>query len=260
MKKYLVRLDDACPTMNRTKWEEIVDFLSSHGISPLVGVIPDCKDSKQNFMPKEDESSFWERMRKWEKKGCVMAMHGYNHTYKSCTKSLNPINPWSEFSCRPYKEQANMVRAGYQMMIDAKLSVEWFFAPSHTFDENTLSALKTETPIRKISDTIALSPYYKEDFLFCPVQSGHFFRPPLSGTWTFCFHPSVMSEKEINYFKTFVLNNISNFIGFDNIKSKDRKSLMDILLSKVYFLFRKVRAFFLSFNPLIKLVFLTYNI
>lgn len=49
MRKYLIRLDDACPTMDAKKWQRIEDVFDTYGIRPMVGIIPANKDPKQNI-------------------------------------------------------------------------------------------------------------------------------------------------------------------------------------------------------------------
>ena len=54
---YLIRLDDACPTMNRRKWQRIEDILDRYGVKPMVGVIPANADPKQII--DEPDRHFW---------------------------------------------------------------------------------------------------------------------------------------------------------------------------------------------------------
>lgn len=239
---FLIRLDDACPTMDRDKWEHIINFLIERGISPLVGVIPACQDPKMQFMPHESDCNFWQRMRKWQREGCVMALHGYDHCYISSCGGVNPVNKRSEFAGLPYETQASKLRRGYSVLKEQGLNVEWFFAPAHTYDENTLKALKRETPIYKVSDTIALRPYQDDGLLFCPVQSGHFFYPRVNGTWTFCFHPSTMTSNDFINFEIFVEEHLRLFGNFEKVSANDRKTIVDRFLSWGYFGFRKFRT------------------
>ena len=41
---YLVRLDDACPQMNKQKWQRVENILDKYGIKPMVGIIPHNED------------------------------------------------------------------------------------------------------------------------------------------------------------------------------------------------------------------------
>jgi predicted deacetylase len=70
-----------------------------------------------------------------------------------------------------------------------------FFAPAHTFDNNTLIALKECSNIRIISDTIANDVYSQFGFTFVPQQSGRVRKLPFK-TVTFCYHPNVMNDDE----------------------------------------------------------------
>ena len=79
--QYLIRLDDACPTMNKVKWQRMEDILDRHGIRPMVGVIPHNEDPKQEIDPVNP--LFWDNVNVWKEKGWAIAMHGYNHVYSS---------------------------------------------------------------------------------------------------------------------------------------------------------------------------------
>ena len=58
--KYIIRLDDACPTMHKENWDRMERLLFKYNISPVVAVIPDCRDEKLNI--DEPDTSFWERV------------------------------------------------------------------------------------------------------------------------------------------------------------------------------------------------------
>lgn len=44
MTQFLLRLDDACPTMRLPAWRAIEELVDSLAIRPVVGVIPDNRD------------------------------------------------------------------------------------------------------------------------------------------------------------------------------------------------------------------------
>ena len=67
MKKYLIRLDDACPTMDAAKWQRMEDMLDRYGVRPMVGVIPANSDPKQKIDP--DDTTFWTKVKSWGNKG-----------------------------------------------------------------------------------------------------------------------------------------------------------------------------------------------
>lgn len=78
---YLIRLDDACPTMNKVKWQRMEELLDEYSIKPMIGVIPHNRDITLQI-DKED-LMFWNKVIQWKDKGYTIAMHGYNHVYKT---------------------------------------------------------------------------------------------------------------------------------------------------------------------------------
>ena len=61
--KYLVRLDDACPTMDRSKWGKIEAILDKYNIKPMVGIIPANNDTTLKI--DEVDNFFWEKAFRW---------------------------------------------------------------------------------------------------------------------------------------------------------------------------------------------------
>ena len=243
-KKYLIRLDDACPTMDAKKWQRIENILDSYGVRPMVGVIPANEDPKQQIDVVDTE--FWSKVKNWEKKGWAIALHGYDHCYIS-NDGLNGLNPlWarSEFAGVPLEEQKKKIREGIKVLNIHDLSPKYFFAPSHTFDANTLQALREESDIRIISDTIATQPYRKDDFVFIPQLGGRCTEMKLPGWWTFCLHPSAMKEEEFLSTERFLQAHKDEMLGFDelNLSNLKGKNLMSRLLSLVYFTRRRLKG------------------
>lgn len=243
-KKYLIRLDDACSTMDRGKWQRVFDILDRYCVRPMVGIIPHNEDPKQMIdAPDED---FWNKAKQWQQKGYAIALHGYNHCYIS-DKGLDGLNPlWSrsEFAGVSYDVQKQKIRDGFEILVGYGVKPKYFFAPSHTFDENTLKALKECTDIRIISDTIATKPYKKGDFVFLPQLGGHCTEMKIYGIWTFCLHPSAMTVANFEATENFLKIHKDEFIGFDEIDLSNlrNKSLLGRFLSCAYFTQRKLRG------------------
>lgn len=239
--RYLIRLDDACPTMNCEKWGKMEALLDKYGAKPMVGVIPHNEDPKQRIDP--EDPHFWEKVKSWERKGWAIAMHGYNHVYSSKEGGINPLWNKSEFAGHPYELQRKKIKDGIAVMRRNGFDPHYFFAPSHTFDENTLRALQEETKIRIISDTIARKPYRKSIFVFIPQQSGHPRRLPFGGYMTICYHPNTMSDSSFARLECFLKRSKDSIISFDQIDINEvgRKGLLDSLLSWAYFTKRKLK-------------------
>lgn len=243
-KKYLIRLDDACPTMNRKKWRYIEEILDKYSIKPMVGVIPHNEDPQQIF--DAEDASFWDKVKAWEKKGWAIALHGYNHCYDSNggMQGLNPMWERSEFAGLPLEDQRKKINQGVSVLRQHGINPKYFFAPSHTFDDFTLLALKEESDIRIVSDTIAYKPYRYGEFIFIPQLGGHCCEIKLPGLWTFCLHPNVMSDNNFLQTEVFIKKHVESFVSFGslNLSGLKEKSFLSILLSWAYFAQRHFRC------------------
>ena len=142
-----------------------------------------------------------------------------------------------------YDKQKDKIEKGYSILIKHGLNVEWFFAPSHSFDLNTIKALKEATPISKISDGFSFMPYNQHGITFYPNQMGHFREIKMKGVWTFCFHPNTMSEQSFIDFENFIIKNRHAFVGFDDtsIRVYSSKRTIDKIGNKAFFLARSLK-------------------
>lgn len=238
MSKYIMRLDDACPRHDRERWQRMEELLTAYGVRPLVGIIPACKDPMMNQYP-EDEN-FWERVRAWQARGWCLALHGYDHVYGSASGGLNPVNPRSEFAGLPLEEQKEKISAGLTLLREQGIEPKVFFAPSHTFDENTLIALRECSSIRLISDTVANAPYRKDGFTFVPQQTGRARKLPFD-TVTFCYHPNELDEKGFLDLEAFLRVHEGEFVPFPLGQTDREENLEDRLLRRAYFGLRGLR-------------------
>ena len=155
---------------------------------------------------------------------------------------INPIHNRSEFVSLSLEEQKKKISGGYNIFQSQNIGAKIFFAPSHTFDENTLQALKDETPIRIISDTIANNVYKMNDFFFLPCQEGKCRTLPFKFV-TISLHPNEMKENDFANLELFLKTNASNCIkGFDELPLLERNfSLYDRLLRFLYFSLRGLK-------------------
>lgn len=239
--RIIIRLDDAAERMDIDKWQRMEDLLDEYNIKPLVGVIPDCQDPMMKKYKKDDR--FWDKVHKWEDKGWNIAMHGYRHVYDSNDGGINPVNKFSEFAGHPLEVQRERIRAGIYIFRKHGLEPKIFFAPGHTFDSNTLLALKAESNIRIISDTIAWDVYSKDGFTFVPQQSGRVRKLPFR-TETFCYHPNVMKEDLFVELYSFIKIHIDLFINQDQLyldsERIKEKNILDSMLQYIYIVKRYI--------------------
>ena len=233
---YIIRLDDASEKMNSINWKKMEKILDYYNIKPIVGIIPNNKDTM--FEKFDFNKNFWEIAKNWENKGWIIAMHGYEHLYVTKCAGINPVHNRSEFAGLSLVEQKRKIKAGYDILLNKGLHPTAFFAPSHTFDNNTLEAIKCNSDIRIISDTIAYNIYYYKDLYFIPQQSGKVRKLPLK-TVTFCYHPNEMKEEDFVKFEVFIKKNKRKFKKFKLVKRE--KNIFDILLTKIYFMIQRIK-------------------
>lgn len=237
---YLIRLDDASEYMDVNKWNRVEEILDKYSIKPIVGIIPNNQD--ENLVNSYHfDSNFWYKAQKWQEKNWTLALHGYTHVYSTYDGGINPVNYRSEFAGVSLKEQKDKIENGLKIFKKHSIKTNVFFAPSHTFDMNTLKALKSKSNIRIISDTIANDVYKMDDFHFIPQQSGKVRKLPFKLT-TFCYHPNIMNEKDFKLLEGFLGKYRHDFGSFEHIKFTDRRaSLYDKALRKLYFLMKSIR-------------------
>ncbi len=232
---YLIRLDDACPAMDNTKWEAVFSVLTKHDVKALIGIIPNNADAVT--MPCAPDTCFWQRMRELELHGHVIALHGYDHCYATECGGINPVHNRSEFAGLPYTAQAEKLQEGYTILTEQGLHPKVFFAPSHTFDNTTVEALKKATPIRHVSDTVDYRPYRYNGITILPQQMGRCRKIMMPGYWTFCLHPNNMTTDDISAFSQFIQANRQHMMNYDrllNVTPALKKSLFGRLLELAF--------------------------
>lgn len=231
MSRFIMRLDDACEKRDIAKWDRMETLLDKYSVKPLVGVIPHCEDfAMEKYLV---DSEFWTRVLVWKNKGWSIALHGYNHVYTSACGGINPVNRRSEFAGESLLLQKEKIVNGVSIMRQHGIDPQVFFAPSHTFDKNTIVALMECSNIRVISDTIANKPYTRYGMTFVPQQSGCVRKLPFH-TITFCYHPNMMDEEDFALLDTFLANNATRFVSFPMGSVYRKRSAFDKLLELLY--------------------------
>lgn len=239
MSQYIMRLDDASEWMDAMKWNRMEVLLDKYNIKPIVGVIPANQDPDMVGVYPKDEL-FWEKVQRWKEKGWTIALHGYTHVFETDCGGLNPVNHRSEFAGVPLECQKEKIRLGYSTLKKHGIKPEIFFAPAHTFDENTLVALREESDIRVISDTIANGIYYQNGFYFIPQQSGRV-RKLHFKVCTFCYHPNIMDDNAFDTLEMFIVKENRNFKKVTELTFvQNDKDTLDKVLNFMYFFRRKV--------------------
>lgn len=233
MKKYIIRLDDACPRMNICNWNRLEALLDKYNVKPLIGVIPNCMDEMMNVYSSDDD--FWSKVKSWQNKGYAIAMHGYDHVYITDCGGINPVNKRSEFAGVDIEVQKDKIRKGVDIMRQHGINPKVFFAPSHTFDINTIKAIRECSDIEFISDTVACDVYSEYGITFVPQQSGSVRRLPFK-TVTFCYHPNTMLSGDFVKLEKFLSDN--EFSVFPDVSTNRKRTFADRVLERIYFLRR----------------------
>jgi predicted deacetylase len=231
--KYLIRLDDACPTMDQHKWQQIEQLLDQYQIKPLVAVIPDNQDPKLKLNP--ENPNFWQQVSTWQQKGWEIALHGFQHKYVTKDNGLVPISDKSEFAGLSLPEQIQKIKQGWEIFQKNQIKANVWIAPSHSFDQNTCQALKQETNIQIISDGISLFPYQAHGFFWVPQQLWKFKKMPF-GLYTICLHPNTMQAQEFKILAQNIAQNRHLFINFSQVKLAARnKSFFEVIFAYLFF-------------------------
>lgn len=193
--RYLLRLDDACDTMDRHKWGLLESVLDRHELRPMVAIIPDNQDPALKFESRD--ASFWDRVRNWQSKGWTLAMHGHTHVMHATQQPrLLPFYERSEFVGLELAAQKLKIRMAWLRFLGEGVTPQVWVAPAHSFDALTLQALREETSIGIVSDGIAFDAYFEHGFHWIPQQLWGLV-PRVAGLWTVCLHPNTMTAAAI---------------------------------------------------------------
>ena len=193
--RYLIRLDDACDTMDHVRWASLENVLDRYSVKPIVAVVPDNRDPSLAVSARD--ASFWDKVRAWAAKGWTIAMHGHTHAMAPTDSPLLvPFYQRSEFAGLTLEQQSRKIRAAWELFAANSVVPTVWVAPAHSFDAVTLEALRNETPIRVVSDGIAFNTYCEHGFQWIPQQLWGL-APHSWGLWTVCLHPNGMSAAQI---------------------------------------------------------------
>lgn len=209
--KIAVRLDDITPGMNWEKFLSFKELLDNYGIQPLIGVVPDNRDPMLSI--EEDRPDFWDYIKELQNQGWVVAMHGYNHVYDSKDGGIFPLNNFSEFAGNTLEVQRRKISMGKKILEEKGICTDFFMAPAHAYDENTLLALK-ENGFKKVTDGFGKYPYLWKELTFYPIS----FRlsdslKQADGYTTMVIHTNTIDN--IDYYKKIFKEHREDFISYE---------------------------------------------
>lgn len=254
-RRILIRFDDICPTMNYEQFNRALDILRKYDIKPLLGIIPDCQDPKLNI--DEENRDFWSWIKDLQNEGYTLAMHGYQHVYDSKKRGLVDIRFQSEFVGHSLEEQCEKIRKGKAVLNSYGIYTDIFFAPSHSYDNNTLKALKING-FRYLSDGMSRKSRVINGVMCIPCRNGGCFRIGRNGIYTAVFHTnswldsnSLVGYDYLVYLCEKYAKDIVNFKELEN--SGVGNAFVQEIDEKLYvFYFRYIRPILSKIKHIIK--------
>lgn len=216
MARFVIRLDDICPTMDHEKFARARSLFEAAGVRPIMGVVPKNCDPDLQIDPPAPH--FWENMRALKDSGWGISQHGYRHSIHTGDCGLLGISPRSEFAGRSYELQRDDLEKGQAILMREGIGTDVFMAPFHSYDSVTLTALK-DLGFATLTDGYGLFPWQEDGLTFVP----QLFERPANfgiGIYTMCLHLNNMQVDEIDALGQFVKENADRFIDFDQASAR----------------------------------------
>ena len=221
--KISIRMDDITPDMDWAKFLRFKELCDLYQVKPLIGVVPENQDSMLRIDEARDD--FWEYLLQLEKEGWVIAQHGCTHIYSTKKKGCFPLNAISEYAGKPYEEQLASLKKGKEILEKHGVYTDIFMAPAHSYDKNTLKALK-EAGFCKVTDGFGDRPYEWKGLTFYPIS----FKQSNSlkqerGYTTFVIHANTMNDKDFEHYEKLFAEYKDKLISYQDylqISSKKR--------------------------------------
>lgn len=201
--KVTFRIDDVSLYMNWEIFNDLIELFNKKKIKPLLGLIPDNQDPELRKYPYNTNG--WNEIAELVKNGWMVSQHGYQHIYSTEDSGLLRINKYSEFAGVDFSKQYAMISQGKKLLAQRGFHSDIFMAPAHSYDENTILALK-QLGFRYVTDGYSLFPYERHSLKFIPCQSS---RPikGLFGIQTICLHPNTMSRSDLDTINRWITEN-----------------------------------------------------
>ena len=209
-----IRMDDITPDMDWAKFLRFKELCDLYQVKPLIGVVPENQDAMLHI--DEERDDFWEYLLQLEKEGWVIAQHGYTHIYSTKKKGCFPLNAISEYAGKPYEEQLANLKKGKQILESHGIYTDIFMAPAHSYDKNTLKALK-EVGFSKLTDGFGDRPYEWKGLTFYPIsfkQSNSLKQE--KGYTTFVIHANTMNEKDFERYEKLFAEHKDKLISYQD--------------------------------------------
>lgn len=214
--KIAVRLDDITPDMDWQRFLAFKALLDKYQVKPLIGIVPDNQDENLKGTQEGAPEDFWDYIKRLEKEGWSIALHGYRHVYTTNKGGIFPLNNFSEFAGISYEEQKKMLAAGKKFLFEKGIETELFMAPAHSYDNNTLKALK-ENGFSKLTDGFGNRPYKWKDLTFYPIS----FKlsktlQKKEGYSTMVVHTGTVRQEELEQYEAYFSKSGAEWISYED--------------------------------------------
>jgi predicted deacetylase len=242
------RLDDITAGMGWDNFLKVKKIFDENNIKPLIGVVPYCLDEKLNIEPPRED--FWIIIKRLHEEGWIIAQHGFQHLYKTANSGMLKVNKRSEFAGLPLEEQLNKILKGKSILEKQGIFTDIFMAPAHSYDKNTVLALK-EAGFKYVTDGYTSLPYEFCGIKFIPCMHS---KPPHApnGTITVCLHTNSITEKTMDQIKDFIAKHRDKIVDYSALlkakgvsrvwKIEQRVNIVKFALFRMcYFTYRRLR-------------------
>lgn len=219
MRKITIRIDDITEDMDWDKMNRFESMLDRYGICPLIGVIPCNKDESLMTGQKKADYAAW--LKEKQKQGWVIAMHGHDHVYTTKKGGLFPLNHFSEFAGLPFEDQLHKLREGCKAIKALDIRTDVFMAPAHSFDKNTVKALKM-CGFQYITDGFGDGPYKRDKIIYLPIavqRSKELHKS--AGITTFVVHTATMKEEDFLSYEKLFASHRGQFVHYSEMMKMD---------------------------------------
>lgn len=223
-----IRMDDITPDMDWAKFMRFKALCDLYQVKPLIGVVPSNMDENLHIDTPEDipVRDFWEYIKELQKKGWCVAQHGVTHVYTTKKMGCFPLNKLSEFAGTGYERQYEALKQGKAVLAEHGIETDIFMAPAHSFDRDTIRALK-ELGFSRMTDGFGECPYMRWGMTFYPIsfrQGSVLKNEKKKGCATFVVHTNTMDDKDFARYERLFSDYKDRLISFsDLLEMKPKK-------------------------------------
>lgn len=260
--KIVIRLDDISPGMDMGKFRRFKRLLDENHIRPLIGVVPDNLDPKLEASAGEDDDDnlaaktrqtdpddkitekdypFWHLVRNLQSEGWIIAMHGLHHVYTTNKGGMLPLNRKSEFAGIDLEKQIQMIAEGKKILGTHGIATDFFMAPSHSYDKNTITAL-LESGFRRVTDGFGKKAYRRFDMTFYPIsfKKDAALKDESEGYTTFVVHTNTLNGDDFAFYeKVFESGKVvswDDWLMQEPVEASDFQGIKEYLMARIKYI------------------------